>query len=92
MMFSMRTTLTLDDDIARQLRALAYAQGTSFKQVVNATLRAGLARGDGAPSPPYRLRPASMGTPAAGVDLRKALQLADALEDAEIERELERGK
>ena len=36
----MRTTLTLDDDVAVKLRAAA--KGRSFKDVVNETLRAGL--------------------------------------------------
>lgn len=91
-MLTVRTTLTLDDDLAKQLKARAHALGTSFKQVVNATLRAGLASGPGVPRRPYKLRPASMGAPAGGIDLRKALQLADALEDAEIEHELGLGR
>ena len=42
----MRTTLTLDEDIGRQLHDLARRTGTSFKEVVNATLRKGLSRGE----------------------------------------------
>jgi hypothetical protein len=38
----MRTTLTLDDDVARRLRRLARQRGCSFKEVVNNTLRTGL--------------------------------------------------
>lgn len=37
----MRTTLTLDDDVAAMLRHLQKEQGTSFKQVVNDALRRG---------------------------------------------------
>ncbi|MFL6201419.1 MAG: hypothetical protein ACJ76J_19790 [Thermoanaerobaculia bacterium] len=38
----MRTTLTLDEDVAGQLRELSRHSGESFKEVVNATLRKGL--------------------------------------------------
>jgi hypothetical protein len=37
----MRTTLTLDDDVAAMLRHLQKEQGTSFKQLVNDALRRG---------------------------------------------------
>ena len=39
----MRTTLTIDDDLAGILQKRAGQQGHSFKEVVNDTLRAGLA-------------------------------------------------
>ncbi len=39
----MRTTLTLDDDVAARLKARCHRRHTSFKEVVNETLRAGLA-------------------------------------------------
>jgi len=38
-----RTTLTLDDEIARKLRAESRRAGRSFRDVVNDTLRRGLA-------------------------------------------------
>ena len=38
----MRTTLTLDDDLAEKLRQAARASGRSFKEVVNEALRIGL--------------------------------------------------
>jgi hypothetical protein len=38
----MRTTLTIDDALLRQLRQKALDSGRPFKQVVNDTLRAGL--------------------------------------------------
>lgn len=37
----MRTTLTLDDDVAAMLRRLQKEQGTSFKALVNDALRRG---------------------------------------------------
>jgi hypothetical protein len=85
----MRTTLTLDDRIAKALKAIAHRSGKPFKLVVNETLQAGLAARE-APKPrPYRLKPVSMGGVVPGVDLTKALRLAAALEDEEIARELE---
>lgn len=38
----MRTTLTLDDDVAAQLEQLRVQQQRPFKQLVNEALRAGL--------------------------------------------------
>ncbi len=88
----MRTTLTIDDPVARQLREEAHRTGKSFKAVVNETLRAGIAR---ARVPPagrrYRLEPVSMGEVVGGHDLDKALQLAERLEDEEIVRKLKPG-
>lgn len=39
----MRTTLTIDEDVAAKLRELAHRRKLSFKTVVNAVLRRGLA-------------------------------------------------
>lgn len=39
----MRTTLTLDDDVAAKLKTESRRAGRPFKEIVNETLRAGLA-------------------------------------------------
>jgi hypothetical protein len=39
----MRTTLTLDDDVATKLKAEARRSGRPFRDIVNETLRRGLA-------------------------------------------------
>lgn len=88
----MRTTLTLDDRIAKALKALAHRTGRPFKQVVNETLRKGLAVGEGRKPRLYKLKPISLGGPLPGVDIDKALRLAATLEDEEIVGELERRK
>ena len=65
-------------------------RGISFKVAVNEALRAGL----GGPSPTarrYRMPPGQLGV-RPGINLDKALRLADELEDAEILRKLELGK
>jgi Ribbon-helix-helix protein, copG family len=82
-----RTTVTLDADVAAKLKALARRRGISFKQALNQAVRAGL-------GPAHRsARPFTQQTQAmslrAGVSLDKALQLATALEDEELVRKLE---
>jgi hypothetical protein len=42
----MRTTLTLDPDVAAQIQAELARSGSSLKQIVNDALRRGLARRD----------------------------------------------
>ena len=59
----MRTTITIDDDVAVELARIRSQGGASFKKVVNDTLRAGLAQA-AASRPPrrqYRTRPVSLG-------------------------------
>ena len=85
----MRTTLTIDDDIARQLREIVHRSGKPFKNVVNEALRAGIENDRIADvSRPYRLDPVAMGEVTGPYDLDKALQLADHLEDEETSRKL----
>lgn len=85
----MRTTLTIEESLFRALKDLAHRSGKSFRQVVDETLRAGLTRGSRPRRTRYRLKPASLGGVNPGVDLTKALALADSLEDLEIARKLE---
>ena len=86
MMLRMRTTLTLDPDVAARLREMAAERRLSLKEVVNQTLRAGFSRLDSAV--PYRTPTKQMGL-RPGSDVRKAAALAAALEDEEIVRKLE---
>ncbi len=85
----MRTTITLDEHIAKALKTAAHRTGKPFKQVVNETLRAGLAVDHASAKPrPYRIKTVSLGGIVGGGSLEKALQLADALEDEELARKL----
>jgi Ribbon-helix-helix protein, copG family len=85
----MRTTVTLDADLAAKLRALARERGVSFKEALNSTLRRGLTTGGGGSSNRrYRLDSRRLGL-RPGVDLEHALRLASELEDAETIRKLE---
>jgi len=74
----MRTTLTLDDDVARQLRRRARGEHGGFKRVVNETLRRGLTAGDKplAVPEPFVVRATSGGF-LPGVDPLKLNQLQD---------------
>lgn len=83
----MRTTVTLDPDLAARLRTLARERGTSFRETLNTVLRRGLGDETGA-ARPYEVPTHSLGL-RPGIDLDKALQLAGELEDAEIVRRLE---
>jgi hypothetical protein len=82
-----RTTVTLDPDVAARLQAVSRERGISFKEALNAAVRAGLAAGS-ATSQPYRMRTRAMRR-LPGVDLDRALALAGELEDAEIARKLD---
>ncbi|MDP9121053.1 MAG: hypothetical protein M3O15_06745 [Acidobacteriota bacterium] len=85
----MRTTLTLDDEIAKELRRRARHSGESWKVVVNATLRRGLESGE-KPSPPlsrFKVQPKACGF-RTGVDILRLNQLNDDLEMEEFERRM----
>ncbi len=82
--------MTLDDDVAQALRKLSYERRQPFKQVVNDTLRQGLAPQHPVEEP-FKQTSFHMGVPA-GVDLTKLGQLADALEDEELVRKLREGR
>lgn len=86
----MRTTVTLDDDLAAQLRERAHERDLSFKAVLNEAIRSGLT-GPGAPPEPYRMTISPMHAKPE-IDLTKALRLAGRLEDEEIVRKLEQGR
>lgn len=77
----MRTTLTLDDDLARELQETARSSGRSFKEVINETLRHGLATG-ASPArrvPRFRVHPKRCGF-RDGIDLMKLNQLVGDLD------------
>jgi hypothetical protein len=88
----MRTTLTIDDALLRQLRQRALDSGRPFKQVVNDTLRAGLNQAASPRREPYRCPSFSIGALAPAVDLTKANQLAAALEDEALIEKLPQGR
>jgi hypothetical protein len=81
MMLSMRTTVTLDQDVAELLRETAHRMRHSFKEALNGAVRRGL---EGMAKPKqavFHVHPVSMGI-RAGVD---PARLADVGDDAEID-------
>jgi hypothetical protein len=80
----MRTTLTLDPDVARMLEEEAHRQRKPFKHVVNEAIRRGLApRAPSRPPARYRVRPHKT-TLRPGIDAEALNQLVDELEDEAI--------
>ncbi len=75
----MRTTLTLDDDLAEALKERAKLLDVPLNQVVNDTLRRGLAPKGPEDRPVFRVRPLRGGF-RPGIDPLKLNQLNDQLE------------
>jgi len=77
----MRTTLTLDDDLARRLKELAREGGQSFKEVTNEVIRRGLSAGEAQVDAmkPFVVEAKACGMKA-GVDPHKLNQIYDDLE------------
>jgi len=76
----MRTTLTIDDDLAAILERERLRKGVSFKEIVNSVIRRGLASEQAIPAAhSVRTRPHHFRFKP-GVDLDKLNQLADELE------------
>ena len=88
----MRTTLTIADDILREMKARAHETGVSLTRVANDVLRAGLDRraASSRPRRRYREEVADLGEPR--VNLDRALALAAKLEEEETLRKLEQRK
>ncbi len=80
MMLGMRTTLTLERDVAERLERERRRTGKSLKATVNEALRVGLGLG-GKPqrAPRFEVEPHAFGF-AQGIDLDRMNQLVDELE------------
>jgi hypothetical protein len=74
----MRTTVTLDEDVAEALRDLAHERRQPFKRVLNDAIRDGLLLELPEPKP-FKTKVTDMGQP--HIDLTKATSIAFALED-----------
>lgn len=82
-----RTTVTLDDDVAARLKQVARERGISFKEALNRAVRAGL-RTESNAKRRSRTPTRALGL-RAGVELTKAVAEAAAMEDEELIRKLE---
>jgi hypothetical protein len=86
----MRTTLTLDPDLAKKLKDLAHRRGQSFKQTLNEVVRRGLAaRAASEDAGQYRVTPHRGGF-RPGIDPGKLNQLVDQLEVEDFVEEARR--
>jgi hypothetical protein len=88
----MRTTLTLDPDVARLVEQEVHRARKPMKQVVNDALRRGLSGGSRPERrKPYRVQP-HVAAILPGIDRTRLNALADELEDAERVGSLSRRK
>ena len=78
----MRTTVTLDPDTDAAVRRLMRERGLTFKEAVNAAIRAGI----GGRRRRFRTPTVDLGTPRLPLD--HALRLAAELEDEELARKI----
>ncbi len=85
----MRTTVTLDADVAAKVQMLMRERGITFKEAINETLRQGF--GQRSRSRPYEVPTRRLGL-RPGVDLNKALDVAAAMDDEASIRDLEERK
>lgn len=83
----MRTTVTLDADVERQLRAVVRQRGITFKEALNQAVRSGLSKTKPRANKPFRQKTFSMGSEQY-FNWDKALATAYAIEDEELLRKL----
>ena len=77
----MRTTLTLDDDVAAKLKAESRRARRSFRDVVNETLRRGLAqRRTGVARQPFKVTTRDLGNLGPGLSLDNVAELIEQVE------------
>ena len=76
----MRTTLTIDDDLAGILQRKARELDKPFKELVNTALRKGLAENLSQKKVKIAVRPHDFGAARAGLDMDRLNQFVDELE------------
>jgi len=76
----MRTTITLEPDVALRLKRQMAQKNISLKRAVNDALRVGLESGGRATVPKFRVKPHRSGGFLPGIDPDRLNQLADELQ------------
>lgn len=77
----MRTTLTLDDDVAAKLKSESRRAGRPFRDVVNETLRQGLAsKRSSRARQPFKVTVRDLGAVRAGLSLDDVAGLVEQVE------------
>ena len=80
----MRTTITIEDDIAVRLAELQKSKGISFKEAVNLLLKKGLAAEEKPPKiKPFKVKARSLGKLLIDVNLDKTSEVMDKLDELE---------
>jgi hypothetical protein len=77
-----RTTLTLDDDLAALLKKEVRKSGEPFKQVVNRYIRLGFTASSQPPRKPFKVKPWNL-QPPPGLNFDNVHELLDALDGPE---------
>jgi hypothetical protein len=77
-----RTTLTINDDVANLLKKEMRQSGDSFKETVNRYLRLGLTASKGQNRKPFVVKPFTLGLPP-GMSYDKVSELLEILEGPE---------
>jgi hypothetical protein len=75
-----RTTLTLDDDVAAKLKTAARRSGRPFRDIVNDALRRGLMTTRPVRREPFRIAPRSLGGLRPGLSLDNIGELLEQVE------------
>ena len=88
----MRTTVTIDDDVAQRLRDAMHRRRTNFKEALNTALRRGLANpsDQSAARKRFVVKGPFLGRVQPGIDPAGFNKLADQLEDEAISAKLSR--
>ena len=80
----MRTTITIDEDVAIRLNELQKSRKISFKKAVNLLLRKGLAEEEKPRKvKPFKVKARSLGKPLVDVDFDKISEVMDKLDELE---------
>jgi hypothetical protein len=76
-----RTTLTLDPDVAARVKQAARRSGRPFKQVINELLRAGLTRSsESATTKPFKVEAVNFGGLRAGLSIDNINELLEVVD------------
>ena len=80
----MRTTLTIDDDVAIRLNELQKNKGITFKEAVNSLLRQGLSVVEKPQKlKPFKVKARSLGKPREGFNLDNISEVLEKLDELE---------